>query len=249
MEERITSRRNALLQHARKLLSSRSYRESCGEFAAEGTKLLQEAATWYQGLHTVIAQEGVALCALPEHVRLVRVPPDVMQDISAQKSPQGALFLCHLPQEKAPRVRPGCLLVDGVQDPGNLGTILRTADALDVPVILLDGCCDAYSEKTVRASMGAVFRTQPVRMQAMDAVRSCKEQNIPLFVTAMSEDAHDLREVALHEAAVVIGSEGAGVRRMLFDAADETIIIPMSSRCESLNAAIAAAIVMWQMKR
>lgn len=249
MEERITSRRNPLLQHAKKLLASRSYRESCGAFAAEGTKLLEEAAKWYPHLHTVIAQQGVALCKLPEKVRVVRVPKDVMQDISAQKSPQGALFLCDLPQQKAPRVTAGCLLLDGVQDPGNLGTILRTADALDVPVILLDGCCDAYSEKTVRASMGAVFRTQPVRMQAEDAVKSCKEQNIPLYATAMGADAKDLREAALEKAAVVIGSEGGGVRQALFDAADGKIIIPMSPRCESLNAAVAAAIVMWQMRR
>ena len=245
----ITSRHNPLLVHVRKLQSSRSYRRKCGEFAADGTKLLEEAAKWYPGLHTVIAQEGVALCSLPESVRVVRVPESIMRDVSLMDTPQGALFICNLPEEKPAEVAPGSLLLDGIQDPGNLGTILRTADALDVPVILLDGCADAYSAKTVRASMGAVFRTQPRVMTREQAVDSCRRQRIALLATAMSEDASDLRYVPLSSAAVVIGSEGQGVSRELLAQADKKIIIPMNERCESLNAAVAAAIVMWQMKR
>ena len=139
--------------------------------------------------------------------------------------------------------------LDGIQDPGNLGTILRTADALEVPIVLLDGCADAYNPKTVRASMGAVFRTQPVSMTREQAAAACREQNIPLLATAMSSDAVDLRQAELRAAAVVIGSEGQGICQKLLDAADQKIIIPMSPRCESLNAAVAAAIVLWQMKR
>ena len=248
-EERITSRRNPLLAHTKKLLTSRAYRENCGEFAADGVKLLAEAARWYPGLHTVIAEEGTELCKLSDNIRVVHVPKDVMQSVSLMDAPQGAIFLCRLPEETKPRLMPGTLLLDGIQDPGNLGTILRTADALEVPVVLLDGCADAYNPKTVRASMGAVFRTQPVRMTREAAVESCREQGIALLATAMSDDAKDLRAAALERAAVVIGSEGGGVSRTLLDAADGKIVIPMSERCESLNAAIAAAIVMWQMKR
>ena len=147
----ITSRHNPLLVHVKKLQSSRSYRRKCGEFAADGTKLLEEAARWYPGLHTVIAQEGIALCTLPGTVRVARVPEIIMRDISLMDTPQGALFICRLPEDRTAEIAPGSLLLDGVQDPGNLGTILRTADALDVPVVLLDGCADAYSAKTVRA--------------------------------------------------------------------------------------------------
>ncbi len=160
-EERITSRRNPLLAHTKKLLTSRAYREKCGEFAADGVKLLAEAARWYPGLHTVIAEEKIELCKFSDTVRVVRVPKDVMQSVSLMDAPQGAIFLCRLPAETEPRLTPGTLLLDGIQDPGNLGTILRTADALEVPIVLLDGCADAYNPKTVRASMGAVFRTQP----------------------------------------------------------------------------------------
>ena len=100
MEETITSRRNPLLTHTKKLLTSRAYRESCGEFAADGVKLLAEAARWYPGLHTVIAEEHVELCKLPNTVRVVRVPKDVMQSVSLMDAPQGAIFLCRLPEQK-----------------------------------------------------------------------------------------------------------------------------------------------------
>ena len=248
MEERITSRQNPLLVHIRKLLSSRSYREKCGQFAADGTKLLAEAAGWYEGLKTVVAQDGLELCQLPSSVRVVRVPEDVMKSISPMEAPQGALFVCELPEPKPAAIRPGTLLLDGIQDPGNLGTILRTADALDIPAFLLDGCADAWNPKTVRASMGAVFRTPPQKLTWQEAVRVCRETGIPLLATALRSDAKDIRQAALCEAAVLIGSEGQGVRAELLEAADGCLIIPMNPRCESLNAAVAAAIVMWQMK-
>ena len=249
MEETITSRRNPLLAHTKKLLTSRAYREKSGEFAADGVKLLAEAARWYPGLHTVIAEEHVELCKLSDTVRVVRVPRDVMQSVSLMDAPQGAIFLCRLPERKPGTILPGTLLLDGIQDPGNLGTILRTADALEVPVVLLDGCADTYNPKTVRASMGAVFRTQPVKADWAEVRAACGVAGIPVAVTALSQRAKDLRQADLRGMAVVIGSEGQGVRREILESADGELIIPMNKRCESLNAAVAAAIVMWQMKQ
>ena len=247
-EQRITSRKNPLLQQVKKLLSSRKAREEAGLFAADGVKLLAEAVRWYPGLDTVILSDGVH-ADVPESVRLFRVPEDVMASISPMESPQGALFLCRLPEKKAYVPQPGCLLLDGIQDPGNLGTILRTADALDIPVTLLEGCADPYSPKTVRASMGAVFRTQPVKADWAEVKAACAEAQIPVAVTALSRRAKDLRNADLRSMAVVIGSEGQGVRREILESADGELIIPMNKRCESLNAAVAAAIVMWQMKQ
>lgn len=246
--ERITARKNPLLQQVRRLLSSRKEREESGLFAADGTKLLREAIAWWPGLDTVILSDGVSM-EIPEGVRVVQVPEDVMASISPMQTPQGALFLCRLP-EKAPFVpKPGMLLLDGIQDPGNLGTILRTADALEVPVALLEGCADPYSHKTVRASMGAVFRSPVIQTTWEEAARALGKAKIEIGVTALSERAKDLRQAPLSQMAVVIGSEGQGVRKEILEAAQNELIIPMNPCCESLNAAVAATIVMWQMKQ
>lgn len=245
-EIRITARKNPLLQQVRKLLTSRKEREAAGLFAADGTKLLQEAVEYWPGLDTVILSDGVE-AEIPNGVKLVRVPEDVMASISPMQSPQGALFLCRLPEKTEFSPEPGMLLLDGIQDPGNLGTILRTADALDVKVALLEGCADPYSHKVVRASMGAVFRTAPVQTTWQQAKLCCKAAGIPIGVTALSQRARDLRCAELDTMAVVIGSEGQGVRKEILENADGELIIPMNPHCESLNAAVAAAIVMWQM--
>ena len=246
MTERISSRKNPLLQQVKKLLSSKKDRENTGLFVADGTKLLAEAVKYYPGLDTVILSDGVEV-QVPEHVRLVRVPEDVMASISPMETPQGALFLCRLPEREAFLPKPGMLLLDGIQDPGNIGTILRTADALEVPVALLEGCADPYSHKVVRASMGAVFRTPVLQTTWAEAQEACRQAGIPIGVTALSDRAKDLRQSDLRQMAVVIGSEGRGVRKEILDAADAELIIPMNQRCESLNAAIAASIVMWEM--
>ena len=214
---------------------------------ADGTKLLEEAVRWWEELETVILSDGVQV-QVPEHVRIVRIPEDVMQTVSPMQTPQGALFLCRLPEKKVFTPKPGMLLLDGIQDPGNLGTILRTADAFQIPVALLEGCADPYSHKVVRASMGAVFRTEVQQISWEEAKCVCAEQNIPVAVTALSQRAVDIRSADLSAMAVIIGSEGQGVRREILESAQHELIIPMNPNCESLNAAIAAAIVMWQMK-
>ena len=248
MEERISSRKNPLLQQIRKLLSSRKEREKAGLFVSDGTKLLEEAVKFESGLHTVILSDRVE-ANVPEGVRLVRVPEDVMASISPMEAPQGALFLCRLPEKTALAPQPGMLLLDGIQDPGNIGTILRTADALEVPVVLLEGCADPYSHKVVRSSMGAVFRTKVVQSTWAEVQSACKNAGIPIAVTALSDRAKDIRTADLTQMAVVIGSEGRGVRQEILESADAELIIPMNPRCESLNAAIAATICMWQMKK
>ena len=244
-EVRITARKNAFLQQVRRLVSSRKEREETGLFVADGTKLLQEAVKFWPGLDTVILSDGIE-ANIPDGVKIVRVPEDVMAYISPMETPQGALFLCRLPEKAEFTPKPGMLLLDGIQDPGNLGTILRTADALDVTVALLEGCADPYSHKVVRASMGAVFRVPPVKTTWQAAKQACGAAGIPIGVTALSDRAKDLREADLKGMAVVIGSEGQGVRKEILDSADAELIIPMNPHCESLNAAVAATIVMWE---
>ena len=247
MEQRITSRKNPLLQQVRRLLSSRKEREQAGLFVSDGTKLLAEAVRWWPGLEAVILSDGVD-AEVPDHVKVIRVPEEVMETLSPMETPQGALFLCRLPEKKDFVPKPGMLLLDGIQDPGNLGTILRTADALEIPVVLLEGCADPYSHKVVRSTMGAIFRT-PVVQSTWEIVRNaCADAGIPVAVTALTDSASDIRRADLKSMAVVIGSEGRGVRPEVLAQADQALIIPMNERCESLNAAVAATITMWQMK-
>lgn len=245
-QQRITARTNPLLQQVRRLLNSKKERQETGLFVADGTKLLAEAIVHWNGLDTVILSDGVQV-QLPGNVRVVRVPEDVMQSISPMQSPQGALFVCRLPEKKDFQPKKGMLLLDGIQDPGNMGTILRTADALDIPVALLEGCADPFSHKVVRASMGAVFRSIPVQTTWNEAQQACAAAGIPIGVTALSDKAQDIRDAAIKSMAVVIGSEGQGVRQEILMQADAQLIIPMNPHCESLNAAVAATIVMWQM--
>lgn len=248
IRERITSRKNPLLQHLRQLLADRRAREAAGEFIADGTKLLEEALRWTpQALKTVVVTPAVDLAPLPPQVRLVEIPADLMAWLSPMKAPQGALFTCQLPPPQPLRLAPGTLILDGLQDPGNVGTILRTADAWDRPVVLTPGCADPYSHKTVRASMGAVFRTPPQLASQPSLVEACRAQGIPLLVTALTAEAASIDSVDLAQAAVVIGSEGRGVGAYFCAQADRAVVIPMNPRCESLNAAVAATVVLWQM--
>lgn len=248
-EQFISSRKNPLLQQTRRILTSRREREETGLFAGEGTKLLAEAVRYApEWLHTVFLAEGVEQ-ETPEHVRRVRLPRELLDSLSTMDAPQGAIFLCRMPEEPEFVPKPGTLLLDGLQDPGNLGTILRTADALGTSVVLLEGCADRFSPKTVRATMGALFRRPSYRMDWEASRDAFHQAGIPIAVTALSPRAEDIREADVSKMAVVIGSEGRGVRPEVLEQADRELIIPMDPHCESLNAAVAATIVLWQMRK
>ena len=248
-EQFISSRKNPLLQQTRRILTSRREREETGLFAGEGTKLLAEAVRYApEWLHTVFLAEGVEQ-ETPEHVRRVRLPRELLDSLSTMDAPQGAIFLCRMPEEPEFVPKPGTLLLDGLQDPGNLGTILRTADALGTSVVLLEGCADRFSPKTVRATMSALFRRPSYRMDWKAARDAFHQAGIPIAVTALSPRAEDIREADVSKMAVVIGSEGRGVRPEVLEQADRELIIPMDPHCESLNAAVAATIVLWQMRK
>lgn len=248
MQMRIESRKNPLLQQVRKLLSSKSQRQQAGLFAGEGTKLLQEAIRYCDGLDTVLLADGVEVPDIPEGVDVYRVKPDILASVSTQDSPQGAIFLCRIPKNPTFLPQKGMLLLDGIQDPGNVGTILRTADALDIPVALLEGCADVYNPKTIRSTMGAAFRMPVVSTTWEEARTSLEQAGIPVAVMALSNQAVDLRTAQVGQMALVIGSEGRGVRPEILEQARHQLIIPMNPHCESLNAAVAAAICMWQIK-
>ena len=250
--ESITSRSNPLCTHLRKLAASASYRRDSGEFLCDSPKLLGEALLWGAELHTVVCTDPASLPELPETVRCVQVPPDLMKSISPAQTPQGVLAVCGLPDQALPETLEGrrYVVLDGVQDPGNVGTILRTADAFHADgLFLVNACADLYNPKTVRASMGAVFRC-PVWVCGLGELRALlTKSGLPLYGAALRADTVDVRQADFSRCAVAIGSEGKGLSAEALAACDVTVKIPMSGHCESLNAAAAAAVLLWEAAR
>ena len=246
--ERITSRTNPLCTHFRKLASSRAYREETGEFLCDSPKLLREAALWHAPVRTVLCTGEADVSCAPEGCRLVQVSESVMRAVSPMETPQGVVFSCALPRRDAPEALESgrYLLLDGVQDPGNVGTMLRTADAFGWTAILLPGCADVDSPKTIRAAMGVHFRSVIYRDTLEHTAALVRAAGLPLYAAALREDTADVRTVDLSRCAVIIGSEGRGVSPAALALCDGTIRIPMSETCESLNAAAAAAVVLWE---
>ena len=160
--ERITSRTNPLITRIRKLTGDRKYRRREGVMVCEGPKMLAEALRWGAGLETILWQTGTHPPAgMPQGVRQVEVPGDLLRSVAPTETPQQVLFLARLPARALPEELTGSryLVLDGLQDPGNLGTLWRTADAFGADgLLLLPGCADPWSPKTLRATMGAVFR-------------------------------------------------------------------------------------------
>lgn len=246
--ERITSRANPLCAHIRKLNTSNAYRRERGEFVGEGPKLLAEALKAGAEVTAVVAEEGRQV-RCPDSIRRVEVPAGLLESLCDTKTPQGVLFLCRVPELSLPEKLAGerYLVLDGVQDPGNVGTVWRTADAFGADgLILLGGCADPFSPKVVRATMGAVFRLPVWQTDAVTLRERCTAAGLPLYATALREDTEDLGRTDLCRCAAVIGSEGRGVSDQVLSLCEKTLKIPMRERCESLNAAVAAAVVLWE---
>ncbi len=247
--EQVTSRQNPLAARIRKLNASRSLRRSERLFTGEGPKLLAEAVKAGAALQAVVTAQGVeAPC--PAGVRRVEAPRDLLNSLCDTRTPQGVLFVCGMwdtaPPEKLPGER--YLVLDGVQDPGNVGTVWRTADALGADgLLLVNGCADPFSPKTVRATMGACFRLPVYELEAEELPGLLERSRLPLYAAGLSGDAVDVREADLRRCAAVIGSEGRGVSPLLLNMSEKTVKIPMRERCESLNAAAAAAVILWEM--
>ena len=251
-KERITSRSNPLVSRLRKLNSKRSARREEGVFCGEGPKLLDEALKWGAELETVICDEHIELPAVPASSRVVEVSAELLNSVADTETPQGVVFVCKGKKLFLPETLTGSryLVLDGVQDPGNLGTIWRTADAFGVDGLILCGnCADPWSPKTVRATMGAVFRLPVYEGTLEDVAEKLNAAGIPLYATALREDTVDVRSISMDKAAVIIGSEGRGVSDLALNLCTKTVKIPMTPRCESLNAAIAASVVLWEMAR
>lgn len=244
--EKISSRQNKIISHVRRLGSDRAYRRECGEYVCDGEKLLSEAVKWGAKVKAALWCTKPSV-SLPDTVRQYAAPQELLDYATALKNCPGVLFTVE--PMLWPHAAPGrTLVLETIQDPGNLGTILRTANALGMDtVILTGGCADLYNPKTVRAAMGALFRQRVYEFTRGQTRAYLSENGLSLYGAALSDTAADIRTLSLDHIAVAIGSEGSGLSRELLDLCDGQLIIPMNPACESLNAAVAAAIVMWEL--
>lgn len=253
--EKITGRSNPLVAHLRKLGVNRAYRKQQGAFLCDGPKLLEEALLWGGQVQVVLKTEETVLPQeLPSSARVVVVPEELLQWVSPVQQPQGCLFACRMETAAPPARLEGTryAVLDGLQDPGNVGTILRTAAAFSLDgVFLTQGCADLWNPKTIRATMGAVFRIPAWQTGYQDAVRLLREANLPLYGAALGEGCVTVGQkgTVLSPGAIAIGSEGRGLSEELLSLCDRRVQIPMDDRCESLNAAVAAGILFWEMSR
>ena len=247
--EKITSRRNPLCMHIKKLGESRSYRESCGEFLCDGEKLLEEALTFGAEITAVLTASRIPF-PLSVDTRMCYTDHSIIDSVSPLKNAQDTLFTCKIPQsaESGDCFTGTHILLDGVQDPGNVGTIIRTANAFGIKCVILTGACaDPYNPKTVRASMGALFRQRICRLEIAELSR-LKELGVRFIGAVPGEKSKDISRVKLSDSIIAIGSEGQGLSEEVLTLCSMKVRIPISTECESLNAAVAAAIIIWLAK-
>lgn len=261
----IASRQNALVKDLRKTFSQ-CVPASDGSVAIEGVKLIEEAIRSGLRLRAVFFSESGReranrlLPQLGHATETLLLPDDIFQSAVATETPQGVAALVYpldatledLFRPVAPLgnplgVNPLILGCAGLQDPGNLGTILRSAEAFGASgVLTTDGTVSTANPKVARASAGSVFRLPVVKLSTAEALAALQENSVRLVVTS-SHKGRPVQEVDLTmRIAIFVGSEGQGVPRALLDAADEAILIPHSPKVESLNAGIAASILLYE---
>ncbi len=257
----ITAKDNPFIKHINKLIKSSKYRRECGEFVAEGVRLCDDALRSGAEISAVVASEfalkkySEELEALVENASdAYSVSNQLFASFSDTKSPQGILCVIKTLDKHSLFDKIKCngkfIALDNVQDPSNLGTILRTAEAVGIDgVILSHDCCDIYSPKVVRGSMGAVFRLPSM---ITDTISGFLKSHTELFSFAavVDSNADSIVRTAFPKSCVVcVGNEGNGLKPETVEACCKAITIPMIGRAESLNAAVAAGIIMWEMMR
>lgn len=255
----LTGLQNPLVKAAAEL-KQKKYRQQRGEFLAEGLRTVEEAVAFkaaQQIFYTATEDERTLQLleqAASMQLKLTCVSEAVMKKIADTETPQGIIAVCRMQEQPLEQLLASgklLLVLDRVGDPGNIGTMLRTADAAGVGgIILLKGTADIYAPKTVRSSMGSLFHVPVLSGVAeQEFIDNAKKVGYQLLVTAL-DGADNLYQADLKgRLAFVMGNEAGGVSASLLQQADKRVFIPMRGKAESLNVAIAAGIVMFEAMR
>ena len=240
----ITSKANSVVKNAKKL-HQKKYRKSA--YLIEGWHLFEEAVQAGVRIEKIFALESYRnqLAAFPQ---TVWVSEEILRDLADTQTPQGIVAVIQKEEVGLPDLHQGkFLFLEDVQDPGNVGTMIRTADAAGFTgVIVSDKSADIYSLKTLRSMQGSHFHLPIYRMPLASFVEEAKKSDLPILATTLSRESKDYRELSsLENFVLVMGNEGQGISSVMAESADQLVHIGMKGRAESLNVAVAAGILMF----
>jgi TrmH family RNA methyltransferase len=248
--KRIESTQNSQVKHWKKLVSVRKERDKSGEFLVEGFHLVEEALKKQSSVLALIVREGMNIPQAwnVDNMEIIEVTMDIAKEIAETEHSQGIYAHCTQPevtkdeQQKWKRI----LMIDAVQDPGNVGTMIRTADAAGLDAVILGkGSADAFNPKTVRSGQGSHFHIPIIRGELFEWVQSCKDKNIPVYGTSLNDSVIYTQVKPQQQFALIMGNEGSGLSQELLAQTDMNLKIPLLGQAESLNVAVATGILLY----
>lgn len=237
-----TSINNSKIKELKKL-QNKKYRDETNMFLVETKHLVKEA--YDSGyLDELLVLEG-SIFSLD--VKTNYISENVLKYLSLMPSPSEVIGICKKREEKLKGDK--ILILDDIQDPGNLGTIIRSSVAFGVSTIVLSkGCADAYSDKVIRASQGMIFKVNIIRSDIKEVVNKLKAEDYKILGTKV-DGGKEIKSVSKSEKfAIIMGNEGNGVSKEVLDLCDEYIYIPMNKNCESLNVGVATSIILYELR-
>lgn len=237
----ITSLTNQEVKYLDKL-KQRKYRETEKKFLVEGEHLVEEAIK-RGALEKIIVLENTRFgFNYPQ----IEVTEEVMKKISSLETPPNIIGLCNMLKEE--EIGSKVLMLDMIQDPGNLGTIIRSAVAFNVDTIILsENTVDLYNPKVIRSTQGMIFHINIVRRNLIEEITNLKQRNIPIYTTNV-EQGEDIKDIkSIDKYTLIVGNEGNGVRSEVARLADHNIYISMNSKVESLNVGVATSILLYEL--
>lgn len=254
----ITSKENQLVKHICKL-KEKKYRTQYNEFIVEGVKLVKEAIKENAKIKKIVISKTGKESKLIEKylgnelekINYVQVEDNIFKLISEVENPQGILAVIQKKFEKNEIKNEEIIVaLDGLQDPGNLGTILRTVDSVGLSqIVLSEKTADPYNPKVVRSTMGAIFRLNIIQSNnIIEDLKKIKKNRFKLLATSL-ENSESIYNIDLNKKAIIIGNEANGVSKEVFDIVDEKTKIPMLGKTESLNAAVATGVILYEYVR
>lgn len=255
----ITSKDNELIKHIRKL-KDKKYRDESNEYIVEGVKIVEEAVKENAKIKQIIVCEDTTRTyEIPTHIMLeiakyecIYVSDKIFNIITQVTNPQGIMAIIEKSSQDVPIDYTQDIIValDDVQDPGNLGTILRTVDSIGLnQIIVSKGTADAFNSKVVRSTMGAIFRIKIIEVEDLaQAIKEMRKHHFKLMVTSLQTE-NSIYDIDFNKKIIVIGNEANGVSKEIQEMADEKAKIPMLGRTESLNASVATGVVLYEYVR